>query len=74
MKKDDELDAAEVILELNPSHAIVRKLAGATSSNPELAGLLANQILDNALLSAGLLDDPQAMIGRMHSIMEKALG
>lgn len=74
MKKDDELDAAEVILEINPSHAIVRKLAGATSSNPELAGLLANQILDNALLSAGLLDDPQAMIGRMHSIMEKALG
>jgi TNF receptor-associated protein 1 len=74
MKKDDELDAAEVILELNPSHAIVRKLAGATSSNPELASLLANQILDNALLSAGLLDDPQAMIGRMHSIMEKALG
>ncbi|WP_050028569.1 molecular chaperone HtpG [Verrucomicrobium sp. BvORR034] len=74
MKKDDELDAAEVILELNPSHAIVRKLAGATSSNPELASLLANQILDNALLSAGLLEDPQAMIGRMHSIMEKALG
>ncbi|HSJ03861.1 MAG TPA: molecular chaperone HtpG [Verrucomicrobium sp.] len=74
MKKDDGMDAAEVILELNPSHPIVRKLAGATASNPELAGLLAQQILDNALLSAGLLDDPQAMIGRMHSIMEKALG
>ena len=74
MKKDDGMDAAEVILELNPSHPIVRKLAGATASNPDLAGLLAQQILDNALLSAGLLDDPQAMIGRMHSIMEKALG
>jgi molecular chaperone HtpG len=74
MKKDDAMDAAEVILELNPSHTIVRKLAGVTESNPELAGLLAQQILDNALLSAGLLDDPQAMIGRMHQIMEQALG
>ncbi|MEY4484267.1 MAG: molecular chaperone HtpG, partial [Verrucomicrobiota bacterium] len=41
--------------------------------NPELSGMLAQQLLDNALLSAGLLDDPHAMINRMHSIMEKAL-
>jgi len=71
--KKDEVGDAEVILELNPSHAIVRKLAAAKESNPELASLLGEQLLDNALLSAGLLDDPQVMIGRMHQIMEKAL-
>jgi TNF receptor-associated protein 1 len=71
--KKDELGDAEVILEINPAHAIVRKLASVSTTKPELAGLLSQQLLDNALLSAGLLDDPQAMIGRMHQIMEKAL-
>lgn len=71
--KNEDFGAAQVILEINPSHAIVRKLAGVTESNPELSGMLAQQLLDNALLSAGLLDDPHAMINRMHSIMEKAL-
>lgn len=71
--KNEDFGAAQVILEINPAHAIVRKLAGVTDSNPELSGMLAHQLLDNALLSAGLLDDPHAMINRMHSIMEKAL-
>ncbi len=72
MKKDD-FGMSKVILEINPAHAIVRKLAGAASSNPDLAGLVASQLLDNALLSAGLLDDPQDMIGRVHQIMEQAM-
>ena len=73
MKKDDEISDAHVILELNPSNPIVTRLATVRDTNPDLAGLLAEQVLDNALLSAGLLDDPQAMIGRMHRIMEQAL-
>lgn len=72
MKKDD-FGMGKVVLEINPAHAIVRKLAIAASSNPDLAGLVASQMLDNALLSAGLLDDPQDMIGRVHQIMEQAM-
>lgn len=71
--KNEDFGAPQVILEINPAHAIVRKLAGVTASNPELSGMLAQQLLDNALLSAGLLDDPQTMINRMHRIMEQAL-
>ncbi len=71
--KNEDFGSAQVVLEINPAHAIVRKLAGVTASNPELSGLLAQQLLDNALLSAGLLDDPQTMINRMHKIMEQAL-
>jgi TNF receptor-associated protein 1 len=73
MKKDDDVSDAQVILEINPAHTIVRQLASVKDSNPELAGLLGEQLLDNALLAAGLLDDPQTMIGRMHRIMEQAL-
>ncbi len=73
MKKDGDVSDAHVILEINPSHAIVKQLASVKDSNPDLAGLLGEQLLDNALLAAGLLDDPQAMIGRVHRIMEQAL-
>ncbi|MCE9520192.1 MAG: molecular chaperone HtpG [Verrucomicrobia bacterium] len=73
MKKDD-FGAAQVIFEINPKHTIVKKLSAATDSNPDLAGLIAGQLLDSALLSAGLLEDTHDMVGRVEQIMEKALG
>jgi TNF receptor-associated protein 1 len=72
--KHEDFGAAQVILEINPSHAIIRKLAGATAANPDLAGIIAGQLLDSALLSAGLLDDTHDMVERVEQIMEKALG
>jgi TNF receptor-associated protein 1 len=39
----------------------------------EAAQLVAEQMLDNALLFAGLLDDPQMLIGRTQKIMERLL-
>jgi molecular chaperone HtpG len=59
---------------VNPSHAIVRRLAAASTANPDLAGLIAEQLLDNAMMSAGLLEDAHDMIGRVQKIMEQALG
>lgn len=73
MKKDD-FGAPSVILEVNPGHTIVKKLASMTGTNPDLAGLIAGQLLDSALLSAGLLEDTHDMVGRVEQIMEKALG
>jgi molecular chaperone HtpG len=73
MKKDD-FGAPQVILEINPTHAIVKKLSAASGANPDLAGLIAEQLLDSALLSAGLLDDTHDMVGRVERIMEQALG
>jgi len=76
MKAMDEnfKDEAKVELEINPRHALVRKLAQAVDSNPELAGLVARQLLDNALIAAGLLDDASDTINRMNKLMEKAMG
>jgi molecular chaperone HtpG len=75
MKAMDEnfKDESKVELELNPRHPLVKKLAEARVSQPEIAQLVAAQLLDNALISAGLLDDARATIQRMNSLMEKAM-
>lgn len=35
---------------------------------------MAEQVFDNARISAGALDDPREMVGRIHDILELALG
>jgi molecular chaperone HtpG len=75
MKAMDEnfKDETKVELELNPRHPLVKKLAEARANQPEVAKLVAAQLLDNALISAGLLDDARGTIQRMNSLMEKAM-
>ncbi|MEP2774776.1 MAG: molecular chaperone HtpG [Luteolibacter sp.] len=76
MKAMDEnfKDEVKVELEINPRHALVRKLSEIRENNPDVAKLVAAQLLDNALISAGLLDDARETIRRMNSLMEKAMG
>ena len=76
MKAMDEnyKDEVKVELEINPRHPLVRKLAAARESNPEVAALVSRQLLDNALIAAGLLDDARDTISRMNALMEKAMG
>jgi molecular chaperone HtpG len=76
MKAVDEnfKDEAKVELEINPRHPLVRKLSEAKDANPELAKLVSRQLLDNALIAAGLLDDARDTVSRMNTLMEKAMG
>ena len=76
MKAMDEnfKDEVKVELEINPRHPLIRKLSATKASDPDLAGLVANQLFDNALIAAGLLDDVRDTISRMNTLMEKALG
>ncbi|MBC7980113.1 MAG: molecular chaperone HtpG [Armatimonadetes bacterium] len=76
MKAMDEnfKDEVKVELEINPRHPLVKKLAEVREKQPEVAKLVAAQLLDNALISAGLLDDARGTIMRMNSLMEKAMG
>jgi TNF receptor-associated protein 1 len=73
LQKEEGGGAPKVILEINPKHILIRDLAAAREANAESAQLVAEQMLDNALLSAGLLDDPQMLIGRTQKIMERLL-
>ena len=76
MKAMDEnfKDEVKVELEINPRHPLINKLSETRETQPEVAKLVAAQLLDNALISAGLLDDARETIRRMNSLMEKAMG
>jgi len=60
------------ILELNPSHIILKKLLD-TDSASELQTLIVEQIYDSALLVEGLHPDPSSMASRVQQIIEAAL-
>ena len=76
MKAMDEnfKDEVKVELEINPRHPLVRKLAETKDANPELAQLVSRQLLDNALIAAGLLEDARDTVKRMNDLMVKAMG
>jgi molecular chaperone HtpG len=67
-----EFEIPKKILELNPSHIILKKLLEMDSSS-ELQTLVIEQIYDSALLVEGLHPDPSSMAPRMQQIMEAAL-
>jgi TNF receptor-associated protein 1 len=71
MKKGDEPEApVKVNLEINPRHAVIKKLAALRGTNAEKAELVAEQLLDNSLIAAGLMEDPSRMIARLNKLLE----
>lgn len=71
MKKDEPEAPVKVSLELNPRHAVIKRLAATREANPERATLVAEQILDNALIAAGLFEDPSKMVARLYKLLEQ---
>ncbi|HZJ16134.1 MAG TPA: molecular chaperone HtpG [Chthoniobacteraceae bacterium] len=69
---DASLEAAPD-LEINPDHAMIVRLEKARHADKPLAEQVAEQIFDNALVSAGLLEDPRAMLARLNSLLERVL-
>jgi TNF receptor-associated protein 1 len=59
-----------VNLEINPRHAVIKRLFETHTANPDRAKLVAEQLLDNALISAGLLEDTTAMVARLNKLLE----
>ena len=60
-------------LELNPSHPMLVQLEKIRHTDAALAGEVGEQIFDNALVAAGLMDDPRTMLARMNSLLEQLL-
>nr|CCC94848.1 putative heat shock protein, mitochondrial precursor [Trypanosoma congolense IL3000] len=62
-------------MHFNPKHPIVRKLytlsISPSSDEVETAGLLAEQMFDNAIIAAGLLEDPRTIVSRLNAIMTR---
>ena len=72
LQKTDALGANEsnVHLEINPAHPLIKNLAHLQKSDSKLSELIAHQILDTAKVSAGLIEDPSALVERNYKIME----
>lgn len=73
MNPDEPLPPLKVELEINPRHALIHQLANARENNPDLAKLVASQLLDNALLAAGLLENRTNLVDRGFKLMEEAM-
>jgi TNF receptor-associated protein 1 len=74
MKKEgEELPAARQDLEINPAHAVITRLEQMRQKDAAFAAQVAEQILDNARVAAGLLEDPRAMLQRLNQLLEKVL-
>ncbi len=69
----DFSDSQNVEIELNPNHDLIKKLNSAREDQPDLAKMIAEQLSDNALLSAGLLDESKGMVERVYDIMLRSL-
>lgn len=54
-------------------HPIIKKLHKLTTSDPELAELLAKQLFSNAMVGAGLVEDPRMLLTSMNDLLEKVL-
>ncbi len=61
-------------LEINPRSPIIIRLSAQRGADAALAGTVTEQLLDNARVSAGLLEDPRAMLKRMTELLERVLG
>ncbi|XP_060116696.1 heat shock protein 75 kDa, mitochondrial [Heteronotia binoei] len=60
-------------LEINTGHPLIKKLSQLRTSHPDLAQMLLDQIYDNAMIAAGLNDDPRPIVNRLNSLLTKAL-
>jgi TNF receptor-associated protein 1 len=72
-KEGEEPASVKYDLEINPAHPILSRLDLVRGKDPTLASSVAEQVLDNARVAAGLLEDPRAMLNRMNQLLERVL-
>jgi len=70
---DKDFDVPKKVLELNPKHPIMIRLAALHSADPRF-DLAAEQVFENTLLVEGLHPDPVSMVGRIQDLIARALG
>ncbi|KAI9274184.1 ribosomal protein S5 domain 2-type protein [Sporodiniella umbellata] len=66
----DEAPPTPTVLEINPDHPVMKGLFNMRRQDPDLAKLVTEQVYDNALCAAGVLDDPRSMITRLNKLLE----
>lgn len=60
-------------LEVNPKHTTLVQMMKLKADKPELAKMIVEQVFDNALIAADLLDNPRSMLARLNKILEETV-
>jgi TNF receptor-associated protein 1 len=60
-------------LEINPKHGIMIRLNQMRQNDSALAAKVTEQVLDNARVAAGVLEDPRLMLNRLNELLEQVL-
>ncbi|KAJ2072071.1 hypothetical protein GGI09_009172, partial [Coemansia sp. S100] len=60
-------------VEINPRDSVITGLYELKNKDEDLARKIAQQLFDNALIAAGILDDPRSMLKRLNEILAKAV-
>ncbi|XP_010212849.1 PREDICTED: heat shock protein 75 kDa, mitochondrial, partial [Tinamus guttatus] len=71
--QEERAQILQPTLEINTGHALIKKLNELKDSQPDLAQLLLDQIYENAMIAAGLNDDPRPMVNRLNELLTKIL-
>jgi molecular chaperone HtpG len=64
---------AKCDLEINPAHRLVAQIEGLRQRDTALASRVAEQLFDNARVSAGLLEDPRDLLRRTNELLAELL-
>ena len=71
MNPDAPMPKPIVDFEINPRSDVIKNLNSLRLSSPDLAKLVLEQLFDNAMLCAGLLENTTAMSKRLNDILAK---
>ena len=71
MNPDADLPKPKVKFEINPRSDVIKNLNELRGKDENLAELVLEQLFDDSLLSAGLLENPQSMAGRINKILAR---
>jgi molecular chaperone HtpG len=73
-EKGQEPAPSKKTLEINTASPLIKQLADLQKSDVAFAAEVAFQIYDNAMIQAGLVVDPLAMVERNYKILSRAAG
>lgn len=71
-KINDFYNVVNLGLEINPRNGLIKALYTLHKKDPELSRMIAEQLLDNSLVTAGLIEDPRIVLSNLNKLLEKA--
>ncbi|KFZ49893.1 hypothetical protein N321_08201, partial [Antrostomus carolinensis] len=71
--QEERAQLLQPTLEINTGHTLIKKLSELKDSQPDLAQLLLDQIYENAMIAAGLNEDPRPMVNRLNELLTRIL-